>query len=498
MKRTFLVLFSALCFLIYVPAYPQEPDDPFSPDKLKEAEKLVKEVYAEGLAKRQPDEVKAFAQELLKEGGKNSNADATRYVLFEKAAELAASVGDVNTVMTAVDGLEVLTDSKLYKLRQNYLDSAIKKIREPELFAAAGNAYIALAESWVSVDAYDSAEDCLKSAYIAARGARNKTMREEAVRRKKEISDLEKEYRKAEKALKILETKPDAPEANLDAGSYYCFVKGNWEKGLPMLAKGPDSSLKEIAARDVKFSSLSDEDVVWEKDGVIKLGDGWLELAEKERDKTLKGHMASRAGFWYDKVVATLEGLQKKLFENKYEQIEKMTAGLSGGAITASAPHTIKLLWQDEFEGYERKYPQSKDTAEGGEVTSSQVYGGRAADNLFKGNRTGVSWTIDHSKEGWMQVEYKKSKPCSAIILFGRPTGIGKEEADKTGRNENFKWGKESRLIVNDTIIIPLEDYAAPKIALIQFRGRIAVKKIRIEMKGADGYSGLAAIEIHP
>ena len=39
------------------------------------------------------------------------------------------------------------------------------------------------------------------------------------------------------------------PPANLTVGKYYCFQKGDWEKGLPMLALGQDETLKALPPR---------------------------------------------------------------------------------------------------------------------------------------------------------------------------------------------------------------------------------------------------------
>ena len=47
--------------------------------------------------------------------------------------------------------------------------------------------------------------------------------------------------------LPVLEKQPGDPTANLAAGRYYCFVKGDWEMGIPMLALGSETALKELA-----------------------------------------------------------------------------------------------------------------------------------------------------------------------------------------------------------------------------------------------------------
>ncbi|MBI3877243.1 MAG: hypothetical protein HY300_15015, partial [Verrucomicrobia bacterium] len=40
---------------------------------------------------------------------------------------------------------------------------------------------------------------------------------------------------------------PDDPGANLAVGQFLCFVKGDWESGLPLLAKSDDNVLKTLA-----------------------------------------------------------------------------------------------------------------------------------------------------------------------------------------------------------------------------------------------------------
>ena len=50
-------------------------------------------------------------------------------------------------------------------------------------------------------------------------------------------------------ARKLLETTPDNPSACLVEGRYRCFYEGDWESGLPLLAKADDMQLSELAER---------------------------------------------------------------------------------------------------------------------------------------------------------------------------------------------------------------------------------------------------------
>ena len=64
-----------------------------------------------------------------------------------------------------------------------------------------------------------------------------------------------------------LETTPDDPKASLAAGRWYCFVVGDWEKGLPLLAQSSDAEMAKSAALDMKNPSVPAEQVT--------AGDGW-------------------------------------------------------------------------------------------------------------------------------------------------------------------------------------------------------------------------------
>ena len=115
------------------------------------------------------------------------------------------------------------------------------------------------------------------------------------------------------KAARVtLEKTPDDPEANLVVGKYLCFVKGDWDKGLPMLALGKDEALKALAKQELEGAASSTEQA--------KLGDGWWNLAEKQ-EGTAKKQIQARAGYWYQKALPGLSGLMKDKVEKRLAQV---------------------------------------------------------------------------------------------------------------------------------------------------------------------------------
>ena len=96
----------------------------------------------------------------------------------------------------------------------------------------------------------------------------------EILERNKEIERQKKRYDAVGEAMKKTAANPADADANLALGRWHCFVKGNWEKGLPMLVKGKDADLSAAAKQDL----AGPKDAKSQMD----LGDAWWALAEKE------------------------------------------------------------------------------------------------------------------------------------------------------------------------------------------------------------------------
>ena len=114
-----------------------------------------------------------------------------------------------------------------------------------------------------------------------------------------------------------LKQAPDDPAANLAVGRFLCFSKGEWERGLPMLAKGSDSTLKQLALLDLSHPGKNED--------VMRLADGWWEVGSKEPFATRYG-IRQRAAASYKTVVESATGLRKALLERRIAEAEAMPA----------------------------------------------------------------------------------------------------------------------------------------------------------------------------
>ena len=92
--------------------------------------------------------------------------------------------------------------------------------------------------------------------------------------------------------------------ANRVLAEYLCLVKGEWEKGIAMLALNSDEALQAQAVRDV-IGACSPE-------RQKELGDGWWGLSEKA-DGRASRQLQARAVDWYRRAIPGLNGWDREV-----------------------------------------------------------------------------------------------------------------------------------------------------------------------------------------
>jgi len=104
-----------------------------------------------------------------------------------------------------------------------------------------------------------------------------------------------------------LAASPDDASAHSAVGEYLALLQGRWGEALPHLAKGTDPALKMLAERELSGVEASG----------VELGDGWWELAEKEKSPARKKQLFDHATAAYGRVLSGLTGLTKVRIEKR-------------------------------------------------------------------------------------------------------------------------------------------------------------------------------------
>lgn len=167
------------------------------------------------------------------------------------------------------------------------------------------------AEEAVANDDYAGAVRVL----TAARRGAPKAINQELNARIRDVAELGRAFDKIRPLVDMLSQARKDGRANAEVGKFYCLVKGDWTKGLAMLAQGDDAALRsaaELEAQDPK--DAPDQ---------LRLGEAWWQAAQD-----LKGPQRTqgflRARHWYLRARPKLDAEGRKTVQRRLEAIPLM------------------------------------------------------------------------------------------------------------------------------------------------------------------------------
>ena len=271
----------------------------FSEPSSAEFERLVLAIEQE--LNINPKSPSADAPErLIALADRQSKGTTKRYVGLRRAAEYATKSGRVDIGMLVIRRLDDEFDSVSNVDRLQWLNQLLRHGNDDN---ARSIVKYAMSQAVRSIRT-DSYADACDFAAIAVRGSgrSESDLRGKASRLKARAIVLKREYMRASIARKKLSLMPDDPASNRVVGEFLCLTKGDFAKGLPLLAKS-DSRYRELASVSLE-SSLDVEQK-------LNAADRWREVAAQlgafER-KVVLSHVAKL----YRGLSAELHGDAKK------------------------------------------------------------------------------------------------------------------------------------------------------------------------------------------
>lgn len=308
------------------------------PDRpaMQAAEKLIKDLFKSEYTSKKPEDRSALAKKLLAQGKDSPDDPAARYVLFHESREVAVSIGDAETALAAFRETARLFDVNRADEEAGLLSALANKVRTPEAAKLVIDAAVALIDSSIASDDYESAKRALALASASARKTQNVALITQLASRTREIDQLKRDFAGAQAAQEKLKTSPDDAEANLTLGKFYAFGKGDFERGLPYLAKGSDEQLAELVKREAAKPKDPTE--------LAEIGDAWWTRGEKLQDAS-RDRINSRALYWYQLALQSpeLKGLARTRLEQRVTQ---------NSAIAPQSPAKLALELHKKYRFY--------------------------------------------------------------------------------------------------------------------------------------------------
>jgi hypothetical protein len=307
------------------------PKKPPAPDKEQYQAmkgKIVKIFQKEFTEAKTAEAKLALAMKLDKQGDASKDDPVERYALWRLAADGTSEAGEFSAAVQIVDKIQGAFDVDGEALKADLLNAGSARAAiSPEAARNLCETALKLAAAAVGREDFDAAARYSKLATNSVRRAKDPQFSREVQAREHEIEHFKTRYVAVAAAMETLNSNADDPGANLVVGQWQCLAKGNWEKGLPCLAKGSRDDLAVLAKQELAKPAAAKDQAA--------LADGWWVLAEKDRSE-LKSALQARAVYWYQQAAPKLSGLEKVRVDKQIASV-KQSAGAEPGVPTPSS-----------------------------------------------------------------------------------------------------------------------------------------------------------------
>ena len=282
------------------------------PDQIAQAAagKRLREVFAKKLAEAYDDDKRAqLANELLAASANMSDDGSSAYVMQGASIKLASQAGKIDLVLRGIDTRVGRFDVDAYETNMTALadfgvdnanreaagvDGAIFLRRTlPAIFAA------------IRDDEYVRASALARDAYKFSDQPRNAPIPKALNLLRVQLSSAQRNFDAAKDSLAEYRLDSSNGEAASTFGRFLVFIKGDWDTGLPLLAKGGGEDMRELALADIKGAEKAME--------MVALGDAWWSMAERAKAGVYRQACADRASHWYAKAFVNLPDSLDKL-----------------------------------------------------------------------------------------------------------------------------------------------------------------------------------------
>lgn len=283
---------------------------PPSESAFQQSQKTLKDALSIPYADKSPAGKGNLILQLFGRAAASNEDPAACYAALVEAREQAVAAGDASAAIYAAELIAqgfAVKPATLMKDVIGRLNGHVTPAQDAASVAALGTM---LAEAMARREEFAEMQKLLPIVRAAATASHNATVAAQTRDRLARLEAMAAEFDKVQAAQAKLAQAPNDSEANLLVGRYRCLIRGDFEKGMPLLAKGSDPALKAIALADLARPATPDAQKA--------AGDLWWDLAAKEaKNPVIADCCKARAGFWYQQALPKASGLLKIVLEKR-------------------------------------------------------------------------------------------------------------------------------------------------------------------------------------
>jgi hypothetical protein len=265
----------------------------------------IREQYKSEYADRDATSQLQLARTFRKEAADSPDDPVRQFVLLREARELAINGGDLDEAFGIIDDMAKTFTVDAGDMKVTAMAGSLDRARVPPRQLA--DQYLKIADTALASYDVRMASQAMVLAKRIVYGSHDSA----AIARVHEVDlrvhEASRQLAPVAAAANYLKDHPEDPRPNLTVGRFVCFFRGMWDEGLPLLAKGSDKTLADLAAGDL----ARPEDV----SGQTQLADRWWNLPDSKETPQKSSRL--RAAWWYEKALPQLIGQQKSLAEQR-------------------------------------------------------------------------------------------------------------------------------------------------------------------------------------
>ncbi|MCE9553475.1 MAG: hypothetical protein K8T91_08885, partial [Planctomycetes bacterium] len=314
------------------------------------ATKRVRQLFAEKIASARANRAERLklSEQLLALAEQTDDDTSGRFALYQEAADQALAAGAVEAYTRAMEALgqQYVVDTT-EQLQHGLLELA-KSAHGADAGAEVTRALLEAIDTAILAEKWENAQAMSRAASTLAAKSGDSDLRKRVLQQGREMAGMKALAKDTERAKAKLEQEPDDPESNRAVGIHQALILGEWDKALPLLAKGDDASLSaaakaELAAASEKGDWAEAADKWWT---VTKGDSGSANLKKLYSTKStakecLRRHVAEVQA----KALPKATGLNKRLIEQRLEELQPAEAPAAKKAAAGLAETLARKKW---------------------------------------------------------------------------------------------------------------------------------------------------------
>ena len=303
------------------PARAEVPDAAAQQKATAQMKEVLKDEFAQA---KTPEAQIALARHLGKLAEEDFATDpAVSYVMAKEALDLAIRQCDPALASDLVGGFTNHFEVDTWEMKATTLNRLARSAKTADIRESLAKGAIDLVDKALADERNDVAAELAGTASFLAGVLKEIPLHDAAKEVTERVRCVQRVAEEEKAANATLTAQPDDPDANLTVGKVKCFLKDDWKFGPPILLKGNDDALKDLAQQDSAGPTESADR--------LKLADAWWDLADKRAadkseaarkdDWTIKP-MRVRAAYWYQKALPGLSGLALTKAQKRIDEAE--------------------------------------------------------------------------------------------------------------------------------------------------------------------------------